>query len=46
MVLKFSPWFNKADDEWEVFAGFHAYYDQLGDESAIIFIPVPVCSSV
>ena len=39
MVLKFSPWFNKADDEWEVFAGFHAYYDQLGDESAIYFHP-------
>ncbi len=39
MVLKISPWFKTADDEWEVFAGFHAYYDQLGDESSVYFHP-------
>ncbi len=39
LVLKLSPWFNKADDEWEVFAGFHAYYDQLGDDSKLYFHP-------
>jgi hypothetical protein len=22
-VFKLSPWFNKADEEWEIFAGFH-----------------------
>lgn len=39
MVLKVSPWFNKADEEWEVFAGFHGYYEQLGDESGLYFHP-------
>ncbi len=39
LVLRLSPWFNKADDEWEVFAGFHAYYDQLGEESKMYFHP-------
>ena len=23
LVFKLSPWFTKADEEWEVFAGFH-----------------------
>ncbi len=39
LVLRFSPWFNKADDEWEVFAGFHTYYDQMGEESKLYFHP-------
>ncbi|MGF1585850.1 MAG: hypothetical protein ACFCUM_11040 [Bacteroidales bacterium] len=39
LVLKMSPWFNKADEEWEVFAGFHAYYDQLGEENRLYFHP-------
>ncbi len=39
LVLKLSPWFNKADEEWEVFAGFHAYYDQFGSESKVYFHP-------
>ncbi len=39
LVVKFSPWFRKADDEWEVFAGFHSYYDQFGEESKIYFHP-------
>ncbi len=38
-IAKVSPWFNKADDEWEVFAGFHSYYDQLGEESKLYFHP-------
>ncbi len=38
-VYKVSPWFNKADDEWEVFAGFHSYYDQQGEESDLYFHP-------
>ncbi len=39
MVVKLSPWFNKADEEWEVFAGFHGYYDQHGKESHVYFHP-------
>ncbi len=39
LVLRFSPWFNKADEEWEVFAGFHTYYDQLGEETKLYFHP-------
>ncbi len=39
VVLRFSPWFNKADDEWEVFAGFHSYYDQMGEGSKFYFHP-------
>ncbi len=38
-VLKLSPWFNKADDEWEVFAGFHSFYDQRGEESKLYLHP-------
>jgi hypothetical protein len=38
-IFRLSPWFNKADDEWEVFAGFHGYYDQHGEESKLYFHP-------
>jgi hypothetical protein len=37
--MKVSPWFRKADEEWEVFAGFHAYYDQFGEEGKLYFHP-------
>ncbi len=39
LILQLSPWFNKADEEWEVFAGFHGYYDQTGEESKLYFHP-------
>ena len=39
LVVMVSPWFTKADEEWEVFAGFHAYYDQTGNESGVFFHP-------
>jgi hypothetical protein len=38
-IVQVSPWFNKADDEWEVFAGFHSYHDQRGEESRLYFHP-------
>jgi hypothetical protein len=38
-VFKLSPWFNKADEEWEIFAGFHGFYDQRGEESKLYFHP-------
>lgn len=39
LIVKASPWFNKADEEWEVFAGFHTYYDQYGEENRLYFHP-------
>lgn len=39
LVLRVSPWFSKADEEWEVFAGFHGYYDRIGEESKFYFHP-------
>ncbi len=39
IIFKLSPWFTKADDEWEIFAGFHAYYDLFGDQSKLYFHP-------
>ncbi len=39
MILALSPWFNKADDEWEIFAGFHGFYDQSGDGGKLYFYP-------
>lgn len=39
LVVRISPWFTKADNEWKVFAGFHAWYDQLGEESKLYFHP-------
>ncbi len=38
-VLRASPWVTKADEEWEVSAGFHVYYDYYGETGKTYFYP-------